>query len=203
MQTVTPFPTGTTDMASDDKLYQTILAGLLDWIWGKGQPDIQRQLQQASQDTLPTAIGHIVFALVQEGSEQAHDAGHDPSMDVLLGVATELIESLEKMAAALGFQFDAQAVSMQALTTALTDYAHSLPDGSAAQKDAQDALRQLDPGDVRQAGQTLQQIGAQNGVDPFAQQQQQGQGMPAAAAPTGPAAAGAQPQGQGLMGAAQ
>lgn len=174
------------------KLFETLLAGLLDWVWGKGRPDIQRQIQQATPDTLPTVIGHITYALIQQGVEQGERAGHDFDTDMLLGVATELIESLEKMAAALNQTFDAHAVSLQALTQTLNDYAESLPDGSDAQREAQQAMQTLSQGDMDQAAGTLQEIGQRNGVDPFATQDQQGQ-----------PSQGSQPAPQGLMGAAQ
>lgn len=182
-------------MADPQKLYETLLAGLLDWVWGKGRPDIQRQIQQATPDTLATIIGHITYALVQQGAEQAHqtknDAGMD--MDMLMGIATEIIESLEKMAAAMNLQFDAQAVSLQALTQALNDYAESLPDGSDAQQEAKDALAQYSQQDMDDAAGTLNDIGSRNGVDPFGQvKQAQGTQSQQQA-----------PQQQGLMGAAQ
>lgn len=196
-------------MADQRNLYETMLAGLLDWIWGKGQADIQRQLQQANADTLGTTIGHIVYALVQQGAEQGHAAGHDFDMDLLLGVATELIESLEKMAGAMNMQFDAQAVALQALTQALNDYADSLPDGSQAQQEAREALKQLSPQDFNDASSTLSAIGQRNGVNPFAQA-----GAGGGAADAGPidtsgnnmgpgSPAGGPPQQGGLMGAAQ
>lgn len=179
--------------AKQQKLYEAMLAGLLDFVWGQGQADIQRQLQQATKDTLATIIGHIVFALVQQGADQAEKAGHHLSMDMLLGVATEMIESLEKMAGAMNIQFDAKAVSLQALVQALNDYAESLPPGSAAQQDAQEALKEFSQQNVDSAAGTVQEIGQANGVDPFAQA---GQG---AAQPPVDATA---PQSQGLMGAA-
>lgn len=183
-------------MADDRKLYETLLAGLLNWVWGKGQPDIQHQIQAATPDTLPTIIGHITFALVQQGAEQGEQAGHDFDTEMLLGVATELIESLEKMAAGMDMQFDAKAVSLQALTQVLNDYAESLPDGSQAQQEAQQAMRELSPDTFNQAAGTLQQIGQENGVDPFAQGGGQPQGAP------GPEQPGVPPQQQqGLMGA--
>lgn len=182
-------------MADDRKLFETLLAGLLDWVWGKGKPDIQRQIQQATPDTLPTVIGHVTFALVQQGVEQGEQAGHDFDTEMLLGVATELIESLEKMAGALGQQFDAKSVSLQALTQVLNDYAESLPDGSQAQKEAQEAMQELSPGDMDQAAGTLSEIGQQNGVDPFAQQGGQGGGDPTQQGVPSQ-------QQQGLMGAA-
>lgn len=185
-------------MADERKLFETMLAGLLDWVWGKGQADIQRQIQQATPDTLGTVIGHITFALVQQGADQGHKAGHDFSMDLLMGVATELIESLEKMAAAMNMQFDAQAVGLQALTQALNDYADSLPDGSDAQREAQEALKEVSPQEFDDAQSTLSNIGQRNGVDPFSP----AQGQPAAA-PAGAQPAGAAPQDGGLMGAAQ
>lgn len=183
-------------MADQRNTYETMLAGLLNWVWGKGQADIQRQIQQATPDTLGTVIGHITYALVQQGAEQGSKAGHDIDMDMLMGVATELIESLEKMAAAMNMQFDPQAVGLQALTQALNDYADSLPDGSEAQREAQEALKQLSPEDFGDAQSTLSDIGQRNGVDPFAQSQGQG-----AAAPQDMQQQGA-PQ-SGLMGAAQ
>lgn len=187
-------------MADDRKLFETLLAGLLDWVWGKGRPDIQRQIQQATPDTLPTIIGHITFALVQQGAEQGEAAGHDFDTELLLGVATELIESLEKMAAAMNMQFDAQAVSLQALTQTLNDYAESLPDGSQAQQEAQDAMQTLSQGDMDQAAGTLSEIGQRHGVDPFAQH---GSAQPPAGQGGDPTQQGALPQQQqGLMGAA-
>lgn len=183
-------------MADQQKLYETLLAGLLDWVWGKGKADIQRQIQQATPDTLATIIGHITFALVQQGADQAEQAGHDLDTEMLLGVATELIESLEKMAAAMNIQFDAQAVSLQAMTQTFNDYAESLPDGSQAQQDAREAMQEFSQGDIDSAGGTLSEIGARNGIDPFAQAKQAQAGQPQQdAAPA--------PQQQGLMGAAQ
>lgn len=181
-------------MADQDKLFETLLAGLLDWVWGKGKADIQRQIQQATPDTLATIIGHITFALVQQGAEQAKAAGQTLDVDMLFGVATELIESLEKMAAAMNLQFDPQAVSLQALTQALNDYAESLPDGSAAQQEAKEALAQFSQQDMDTAASTLSEIGERHGVDPF------GQAAPAqGGVQAGPPAA----QQQGLMGAGQ
>lgn len=192
-------------MADDRKLFETLLAGLLDWMWGKGKPDIQRQIQQATPDTLPTVIGHITFALVQQGAEQGHAAGHTFDMEMLVGVATELIESLEKMAAAMNIQFDAQAVALQAMTQALNDFAESLPDGSQAQQDAREAIKDFTPEEFNEAAGTLREIGQRNGVDPFAQQG--GQQPSGGQAPVGqggdPTQQGALPQQQqGLMGAA-
>jgi hypothetical protein len=173
------------------KLYDSLLSGLLEFVWGKGQPDIQRQIQRASKDTLATVIGHIVFALVQQGADQAEQRGFDLSADMLMGVATEMIESLEKMAAAMNIKFDAKAIGLQALVQALNDYAQSLPPGSQAQQDAQDALKQFGQQNINTAAATVQEIGEKNGVNPFAQA---GQGAPAAAPPAS--------QPQGLMGAA-
>jgi hypothetical protein len=181
-------------MADERDLYETMLAGLLDWVWGKGKADIQRQIQQATPDTLATVIGHIAYALVQQGAEQGEAAGHEFSMDMLMGVATEIIESLEKMAAAMNMQFDAQAVALQALTQALNDYADSLPDGSQAQQEAREALKELNPQDFDDASSTLAQIGERNGVNPFAQDG----GAAAPAQSASPA-----PQQGGLMGAAR
>jgi len=189
--------TTTHSQPGEQKIFETMLAGLLNWVWGQGKADIQRQIQQATSDTLATTIGHIVYALVQQGAEQAAQKGYELTMDMLMGVATELIESLEKMAAAMNQQFDAQAVGLQALTTALSDYAHSQPEGSEGQQDAQQALKELGKQSVDDASATLSQIGQRNGVDPFAQSQQATQGAQAPS-PSAPA-----PQQQGLMGAAQ
>lgn len=203
-------PTGQPNQHSQRRIFEVLLAGLIKWVWGPGKADIQRQIQQATPDTLATIIGHIVYALVQQGAEQGAKAGHDLTMDMLLGVATDLIESLEKMAAALNMQFDPHAVAMQALTQALNDYAESLPDGSAAQKEAQDALKQLSPSAMHQAAGTINTIGQRNGVSPFAPSQQVQQASEQAAG-QGDGNDDAQPdngqdvaqQRQGLMGAGQ
>lgn len=183
-------------MADQQKLFETLLAGLLDWVWGKGKPDIERQIQQATPDTLPTIIGHITFALVQQGAEQGEASGHEFDTDMLVGVATELIESLAKMAAALGMEFDFQAVALQALTQTFNDYADSLPEGSDAQQQAREAMQEYTPQDMEGAANTLSEIGARHGVNPFAQAQP---GQPGPSQEEVPPA----PQQQGLMGAAQ
>lgn len=175
------------------KLYDNLLAGLLEFVWGKGKPDIQRQLQQANADTLATVIGHITFALVQQGAEQAEQRGLQPDVNLLLGVATETIESLEKMAAAMNLQFDPKAVSLQALVQTLTDYSQSLPPDSPSQQEAKEALAELGQGTIQQGMQTAQDIGSAHGIDPFG-----GQGQPTA----GPAPDAGGAQQQGLMGAA-
>lgn len=176
------------------KLYDTLLSGLLEFVWGKGQPDIQRQLQRANQNTLAAIIGHVVFALMQQGVDQVEQRGFHLTADMLLGVATELIESLEKMAAAMNIQFDPKAVGLQALTQALTDYAQTLPPGSQAQADAKQVLQQFGQQNLNAAAQTAQSIGQANGADPFAS-------APGQAGPQSPVGASA-PQPQGLMGAA-
>lgn len=178
--------------AGERKTYEALLAGLLDFVWGQGQADIQRQLQGATKDTLATIIGHIVFALVQQGADQAEKVGKHLSMDMLLGVATEMIESLEKMAGAMNIQFDPKAVGLQALVQALNDYAESLPQGSAAQAEAKQALKEFGQQNIDDAASTVQQIGQAHGVDPFAQGGQSG-GQPAGPSASPP---------QGLMGAA-
>lgn len=153
--------------AGERKTYEALLAGLLDFVWGQGQADIQRQIQGATKDTLATIIGHIVFALVQQGADQAEKAGKHLSMDMLLGVATEMIESLEKMAGAMNIQFDPKAVGLQALVQALNDYAESLPPGSQAQQDAKAALKEFGQQNIDTAASTVQQIGAAHGAAPF------------------------------------
>lgn len=173
---------------AQQRLFQQLLGGLLDWVWGKGKPDIQRQLQQAQDNTLPVVIGHITFALVQQGVEQGEKAGHSFDTDLLMGVATELIESLAKMAAGMNMQFDAKALAMRALVQVLSDYADTLPDGSQAQQEAQQAMQELGPQGMQQGADALRQVGQDTGTDPFAQSQ--GQPAPTAGAPQ-----------QGLMGA--
>lgn len=182
--------------SSQRKLYETLLAGLLDFVWGKGRADIQRQLQQATPDSLATIIGHITFALVQQGAEQGEKAGHAFGMDMLMEVAMELIQSLEKMAAAMNLAFDPHAVSLQAMVQALNDYADTLPRNGQTQQEAADALQSADPAVMQEAGATLQTIGERHGIDLSSLVKERlGQGEQSAPAPT------ASPQ--GLMGAGQ
>jgi hypothetical protein len=187
-------PSGKGPQSSQTKLFQQLLAGLLQWMWGKGMPDIQRQLQGANNNTLPVVIGHIAFALVQEGVDQGEKAGQTFDTEMLMGVATEVIESLTKMAAGMNMQFNAKALSLRALVQVLSDYADTLPPGSDAQQQAKEAIQELGQGGMQQGADALKQIGAENGVDPFAGQGQ-GQGQPAP--PNQPPA----PSQQGLMGA--
>ncbi len=152
----------------DTETFETMVAGLLEYIYGKGEKGIRKQLKDAKN--LPQTVGLAAFHLVKSAADQATQAGHEFDLDMVMGVATEVIDSLFKMAAALKLKVgDPEQANAEALFTAVQAYQQTAKPGSEEQESAKAMLAQMQQeGMVDEGAATLQELGAKAGVDPFA-----------------------------------
>lgn len=164
-------PQGAEDM-QDEQEFEHILAGLLDYVYGKGLAGIEKQIKAAKKD-VAEAIGRITFTLVSEASKQAQQAGKDIGMDVMFGVATEVIDSLIRMAEKLGKDIDPDETREDAMMVALQTFLMTTKGDPEKQEIAQQLLAEMAAeGDTDMAASELQRMGQRAGVDPFAEEGQ-------------------------------
>lgn len=164
----------------DGATFTAMVAGLRGHIFGKGEQGIVEQLTKAQGDEIGRVMGEITFALVQEAAHQAESAGRELSMDILLGVATEVIDDLSEL-------MDAHGVTITdkdreyALLYAQQLYQQSLDPSEEEQAAAKQQLAALkQDGSVDTATKYVQQRGMEAGVDPFdvAHMTPEGEGRP-------------------------
>ncbi len=158
---------------ADTDTFETMVAGLIEFIYGKGQKGIARQLKDAKH--LPQAVGMVTLQLVKTAADQASAAGREFDLDMVLGCATEIIDSLFQMARALKLDVgDPEQASTEALFVAIQAYQASTPPGSEEQEAAKAMLAQMQQdGTVDEGVAALQEMGAKAGVDPFAAEEPQ------------------------------
>lgn len=158
------------DSGQDQQLFENMVAGITEFMFGKGKGDIANQL--AGSKELSQTIGEIAFTLVQSAVEQVKQAGQEQAMDMdlLFGVAAETIDSLIRMVQALHLQAKPEnELREQAMIVAVQSYLQTAKPGSDEQAAAQQMLAQMHAnGTTDQAAQELQGIGERAGVDPFA-----------------------------------
>jgi hypothetical protein len=151
--------------------FETMTAGLKEYIFGPATDKILAQLKEGKNPA--QAAGNITLLLVQEAAKQAEAAQQEFDMDMLLGVATEVIDALMQLAQAGKVKIaDPETFMAEALLTAVQGYAATTPPGSEEQAAAQEMLAQMQQdGTVEQGAAELQRLGQKAGVDPFAQAQ--------------------------------
>lgn len=149
----------------DTQTFVMMVAGLREHVFGKGEAGIMRAMTQA--DDRGRVLGEIVFALVQEAAKQAKMAGNDLDMDILMGVATELIDDITELLAAHGItlqQKEREYGLLYAQQLYVENYNPSPDDRNAAKQ--QLAQYQQD-GSLDTAVKYVQQRGTEEGTDPF------------------------------------
>ena len=170
----------------DQDTFENMVAGLTEFIFGKGKQGIVDQLR-ASKD-IPQTIGEIAFSLLTEAGKQAEESSTDIDMDILLGVASEVIDSLIRMVDAL--KIDApedDAIREQAMIVAVQSYLSTAKPGSDEQEAAKQVLMQMQSsGTVDEGAAQLKEMGARRGVDPFAEQAPPEQAPPEQTPPQAP-----------------
>jgi hypothetical protein len=181
----------------DQDTFETMVAGLLEHLMGPAKDATVKKLRKAKN--VAREAGLMVYHYVQMAATQAEDANRELDIDILLGVATEIAESLMKMAQAAKVKIaDPEAFMAEAILTAVQAYVASVPPGSEEQEAAKAMLAQMQAdGSVEQGAAELSRLGQKMGVDPFKDAQQasppQQQSSPQTQPPTAPPA--------GLMGA--
>lgn len=166
-------PASPEGLDADTDTFETMVAGLIEFIYGQGQKGIAKQLKSAKN--LPQTVGMVTLQLVKTAADQATAAGREFDLDMILGCATEIIDSLFQMARALKLDVgDPEQAGAEALFTAIHAYQASTPPGSEEQEAAKAMLAQMQQdGTVDEGVAALQEMGAKAGVDPFAQAQPQ------------------------------
>ncbi len=158
------------EIDADTETVETMTAGLIKHIFGKGEEGIKEQLSK-SQD-LPRDIGSLAYTLVDAAADQATKAGREFDLDMLMGVVTEIIDSVMQLAEALGVIDDADDDELRefALMSAVEAYIAS---GEPSPDEVEAAKQMLagmsESGDVDEAASTLKRMGASRGEDPFAE----------------------------------
>lgn len=150
--------------------YETFVAALLEYIFGEAEQRIKDQLRKS--ENLYTDIGSLTYLLVNEGAEQGKQAGVEMDMEMLLAVASEVIDSLLGIAAAMDLipedadPDDAREECMGATINAYLTQGNPSPDEQEA---AMSVLEQMQgAGMVDEAATYVAERGAQKGIDPFA-----------------------------------
>lgn len=162
----------------DAVTFTTMVAGLRKHIFGAGEAGIVKAMTEADQPG--RVLGEVVFSLLFEAGKQAQQAGRDLGMDILIGVATEVIDDICELMAAHGMQISDNDKQF-ALLYAQALYTQKVA-GSATPDDRNAAkamlAQQKQDGSLDTAVSYVQQKGMEAGVDPFGvKQMQQRPGM--------------------------
>lgn len=161
----------------DEALFEEISAGLITYIFGKGEQSISKQLMEAQE--LGDTIGQVTMTLVQEGMTQASSAGKELDMDIIMGVATEVIDSLIQLADALKLDVgDVEQLQAHSLIAAVNAYIMTASPTPEEREAAMFMLEQMEQdGTVDEGADQLDKLGAEmpEGMDPTMQQQPQQQ----------------------------
>jgi len=158
------------------ELFESMVSGLREHIFGKGNEDIVGLLKDGAD--ISDTIGETTYTLVQSAVEQVKASGGELDLDILLGVATQVIDDLIDLAESVGIEVNRDDDPEAALYSAIQAYLMNSNPDEQERASAQQILQQMkDDGDVDEAAGYIAERGRQVGVDPFAQQ-----------APTGDAA---------------
>lgn len=160
------------DIDADAQTVEEMSAGLIKHIFGKGEQGIREKLRTA-QD-IPREVGALAFTLVDAGADQAEKAGREFDIDMLMGVATEVIDSLLQMVEAMGLieSADDDDLREESLMYAIEAY---IATGQPSPEDIEAAKMMLsqmaDSGDVDEAERQISAMGQKRGMDPFADEE--------------------------------
>lgn len=156
----------------DEEMFVVMTAGMRQHIFGKGEAGIVKRMQEA--DDPGRVMGEIVFALLREVGHQAEEQGKELVWDVLIGVATEMIDDITELMSAHGMDLTDQQREY-ALLYAQQLYVETYQPSTDERAAAQQQLGQFQQsGEFDQAVSYIQQRGMEAGVDPFGVEQMPG-----------------------------
>ena len=162
----------------DDVTFVTMVAGLRKHIYGKGEQGIVDLLSKTDPKDIGRVLGEVTFALVREAAKQASQAGRELGMDILMGVATEVIDDIVELMDAHGVQIsdnDKQFALLYAQNLYQQMIGKPSPDEQNAAKQTLAQAKQ--DGTLNTAVSYVQQKGMEAGVDPFGVHQMKGGGQ--------------------------
>lgn len=150
-----------------DELFGTLVASLRNHIFGKGEGGIARALGEAAPDDIGRVIGEMTFAMVQEVAHQAEERGAQLDYDMLIGVATEVIDDVVELAAASGIEVPDEQREFALLYAQQLYVESQSPTDDQREAARQDLAMLKRDGEVDAATEYVQMRGAQHGADPF------------------------------------
>lgn len=153
----------------DAEVFATLTAGLREHVYGKGEQGIVEAMKAA--DDPGRVMGELVFALVQEAAHQAEAQGAQLTMDILMGVATELIDDITELMEAYGMPLDDKAREYALLYAQQLYVDNSNPSADERRAAQQDLSVMQQDGSLDTAVSYVQQRGTEAGVDPFGVEQ--------------------------------
>lgn len=160
-------PDETADDAADQDIFERILSAILEGIYGPNQKNIEKRLQAAKD--VPQAVGRMTYAMIEDVSEKAARRQQEVGIDVLMGVATEVIDSLLRLAQSMRLKMPPeQEAREEALLAAVHAFTVNPKTTPEQQEIALQMLAEMTAeGDTAKAAEGLSQIGKRMGVDPF------------------------------------
>lgn len=171
------------DIDADQETFETMVAGLVKHIFGQGEAGIRKQLE-ASQD-MPRDIGSLAYTMVGAAAAQAEDAGREIDLDMVMGVAAEVIDSIMQLGEAIGVIEDADDDDLrgEAMMRAVEAYIMSGEASPEEQEAARQMLAQMsEDGEFDEAQGYVAELGQKSGMDPFADDEPAAPGAPVDAA---------------------
>lgn len=155
----------------DAEVFAQISAALRAHVFGQGEQGILSAIKEA--DDKGRVCGEIVFALVREAATQAEEAGKELDMNILMGVATELIDDISDLLEAHGMPLSDQEREYALLFAQQLYVDNSNPDNDDRNAAKQALSMYREEGAVDTAVKYVQQRGTEAGVDPFGVEQMQ------------------------------
>lgn len=150
-----------------DDLFAAMVASLRTHIFGKGEAGIMRALGETSPQDMGRVIGEMVFAMVQEVAHQAEGKGAELDYDMLIGVATEVIDDVTELAEANGVTVPQDQREFALLYAQQLYVENQKPSDDQREAARQDLAVMKGEGMVDEATSYVQMRGTENGTDPF------------------------------------
>ena len=154
--------------ASDpqEEYFAAMVAGLRSHIFGKGEGGIAKAVQEA--DDVGRVIGELTYAMVSDAAHQLEAKGvRDLDYDMIIGVATEVIDDISELMEALGRPINQQEREYALLYAQQLYVEQQKPSDDMRRAASQDLARLKQDGEVDQAVTYVQKTGVENGTDPF------------------------------------
>lgn len=150
-----------------DDLFGKFVSALRNHVFGKGEGGIMRALEQAPPEDIGRVIGEMVFTMVQEVAHQAEGKGMELEYDMLIGVATEVIDDITELAEASGLDVNDEQREYALLYAQQLYVESSQPSEDEREAAKQDLALLKKDGAVDEATEYVQMRGTQAGADPF------------------------------------
>jgi hypothetical protein len=157
--------------AQEAETFEAMVASLTEHLTGPAGDKLIKRLKTV--DSPAQHVGVAVFQLVKAAADEAAAAQRPTSIELLLGVASDVIESIMRMAQAAKIDIgDPEDFMAEALFSAVQAYGTSAPQGSEEQEAAKAMLADMQQdGTLDEGVAAMQEMGAKAGVDPFAPKQ--------------------------------